>query len=87
MQTNPVCIASRYIHTPWCQSRSYINNAPTPDSPQSVHQHVLVMARDHMTRAFADATRTEDVMKAVLILSFWKEPDEAQAGFHFGRVS
>ncbi|KAK4689639.1 hypothetical protein P7C73_g462, partial [Tremellales sp. Uapishka_1] len=72
-----MCITSRYLST---QSRI------SPDSILSVHQQILVLARDHLTWAFADATSSLEVVQAITLLSLWKEPDDDKAGFYFNRA-
>jgi hypothetical protein len=83
---NAVCVASRYIGTDWCRL-PYRGVVVPPESPESVHQKILVLSRDHLIWAFAEASTSIDVLQALCILYIFKEPDDAQAGFYFSRVS
>ena len=84
---SPVCVASRYVNTEWCHSPYRPVTPLAPESPHSVHQQILVMSRDHMTWAFAEAACSIDVLQAMCLLFLYKEPDDDKAGFYFGRVS
>lgn len=81
-----VCVASRYIGTDWCRL-PYRSTVAPPESPESVHQRILVLSRDHLIWAFAEASCSIDVLQALCILFIFKEPEDAQAGFYFSRVS
>jgi hypothetical protein len=81
-----VCVTSRYLNTSVVNLPSNRPHVP-PSSAESVHQQILVLARDHLTLAFADAASYIDVVQAIMILSLWKEPDDDKAAFYFNRVS
>ncbi|WVR09288.1 hypothetical protein IAU60_006353 [Kwoniella sp. DSM 27419] len=77
----PVSVTSRYL-----SSLSATSQSVQPESAQSVHQQILVLARDHMTWAFAEAIATIDVVRAMVILAMNKEPDDDKAWYHISRV-
>lgn len=52
----------------------------------SVHQQIVVLARDHLTWAFADAASTLDVVRAIAFMSMFKEPDDEKPCFYFNRA-
>ncbi|WVQ95291.1 hypothetical protein IAU59_002386 [Kwoniella sp. CBS 9459] len=83
LYTAILCVTSRYLST----IASAENGTPiSPESAQSVHQQILVLARDHMTWAYAEATATIDVVRALVVLSINKEPDDDKAWFHISRA-
>lgn len=76
-----VTIASRYMNLlPGSTA------AAVPPSANSVHQQILVLARDQLMWAFAEAISNVDVVQAVMALCLWKEPDDDKAAFYFSRV-
>lgn len=77
----PVCITSRYL------SSTITGHPQSPTTANNVHHDIVVLARDHLTWAFAEAVSTIEVVQAVLALSLWKEPDDEKAAFFFNRVS
>lgn len=56
-------------------------------SANSAHQQIVILARDHLMWAFAEAVSTVDVVQAIVALCLWKEPDDDKAAFYFNRVS
>ncbi|OCF41076.1 hypothetical protein I317_05087 [Kwoniella heveanensis CBS 569] len=83
LYTAILCVTSRYLST----IASAENGTPiSPESARSVHQQILVLARDHMTWAYAEATATIDVVRALVVLSINKEPDDDKAWFHISRA-
>ncbi|WRT68771.1 uncharacterized protein IL334_005751 [Kwoniella shivajii] len=84
LYTSILCVTSRYLSslTPHTGDGSTIS----PESAQSVHQQILVLARDHMTWAFAEAIASIDVVRAMVILGLNKEPEDDKAGYHISRA-
>ncbi|WVF67722.1 hypothetical protein IAT40_002481 [Kwoniella sp. CBS 6097] len=83
LYTAILCVTSRYLSI----ISSAENGTPiSPESARSVHQQILVLARDHMTWAYAEATATIDVVRALVVLSINKEPDDDKAWFHISRA-
>ncbi|KAE8541996.1 hypothetical protein D1P53_002170 [Cryptococcus gattii VGV] len=58
----------------------------SPESAQSVHQQILVLARDHLTWSFAEAIADINTVRAMVILSLHKEPDDDKAGYYVSRA-
>lgn len=81
MLTQLVCIMSRYL-----SSVSPSGQTVSPESAQSVHQQILVLARDHLTWSFAEAIADINTVRAMVILSLHKEPDDDKAGYYVSRV-
>lgn len=80
-----VCVTSRYLNT--SAIRLHGSPDPTgPDSYESRHQQILLLANDHLVWAFAEAKRELEVVQAMLTLAIWKEPHEERAPFFFNRV-
>ncbi|KAL1406109.1 hypothetical protein Q8F55_007792 [Vanrija albida] len=75
-----LCITSRYL------SSTITGHPQSPTRASSVHHDIVVLARDHLTWAFAEAVSTIEVVQAVLALSLWKEPDDEKAAFFFNRA-
>lgn len=73
-----MCIGSRYI--------DQIGHAPQPLSHNQIHQNIVILARDHLMWAFAEAVSTVEVVQAIVAMSLWKEPDDDKATFYFNRV-
>jgi hypothetical protein len=84
LQLTQVCITSRYLSVLPLPSGS--RHSAHPESALSVHQQIVVLARDHLTWAFAEATSAIEVVQAMAIMCLWKEPDDDRAGFYFNRV-
>nr|XP_018261896.1 uncharacterized protein I303_06341 [Kwoniella dejecticola CBS 10117]OBR84054.1 hypothetical protein I303_06341 [Kwoniella dejecticola CBS 10117] len=84
LYTSILCVASRYLSS---LSR-HTTDGPnmSPESAQSVHQQILVLAKDHMTWAYAEAISSIDVVRAMVILTLNKEPDDDKAGYHMNRA-
>lgn len=64
-----------------------LGHEPMPLANNSAHQQIVILARDHLMWAFAEAVTTIDVVQAVVALSLWKEPDDDKAAYYFNRVS
>lgn len=81
LYTAILCIMSRYL-----SSVSLSGQAVSPESAQSVHQQILVLARDHLTWSFAEAVADINTVRAMVILSLHKEPDDDKAGYYVSRA-
>jgi len=66
---------------------SALGHEPMSLSANSAHQQIVILARDHLMWAFAEAVSTVDVVQAIAALCLWKEPDDDKAAFYFNRVS
>ncbi|KAK6911047.1 hypothetical protein L486_05300 [Kwoniella mangroviensis CBS 10435] len=84
LYTAILCVTSRYLSSLSPNTTDGPNMSP--ESAQSVHQQILVLARDHMTWTFAEAITSIDVIRAMVILTINKEPDDDKAGFHMNRA-
>ncbi|WVW85205.1 hypothetical protein I302_107243 [Kwoniella bestiolae CBS 10118] len=84
LYTAILCVTSRYLSSLSPNTTDGPNMSP--ESAQSVHQQILVLARDHMTWTFAEAITSIDVVRAMVILTINKEPDDDKAGYHMNRA-
>ncbi|KAK8854470.1 hypothetical protein IAR55_003208 [Kwoniella newhampshirensis] len=84
LYTAILCVTSKYLASlsPPDSDGSQIS----PESAQSVHQQILVLARDHLTWSFAEATADVNVVRAMAILCMFKEPDDDKAGYYMSRA-
>jgi hypothetical protein len=64
-----------------------LGHEPMLISANFAHQQIVILARDHLLWAFAEAVSSVDVVQAILALCLWKEPDDDKAAFYFNRVS
>ncbi|OWZ36828.1 hypothetical protein C351_04693 [Cryptococcus neoformans c8] len=81
LYTAILCIMSRYL-----SSVSPSGQTVSPESAQSVHQQILILARDHLTWSFAEAVADINTVRAMVILSLHKEPDDDKAGYYVSRA-
>lgn len=73
-----MCITSRHM--------SSVGHEPVPLSHNHIHQQIVILARDHLMWAFAEAAHTIDVVQAIVALCLWKEPDDDKAAYYFNRA-
>ncbi|WWC90316.1 uncharacterized protein L201_005249 [Kwoniella dendrophila CBS 6074] len=84
LYTAILCVTSRYLSS--LSTHTTDGQNISPESAQSVHQQILVLARDLMTWAFAEAIISIDVLRAMVILTMFKEPNDDKAGYHLNRA-
>ncbi|WWD19395.1 hypothetical protein CI109_103855 [Kwoniella shandongensis] len=84
LYTAILCVTSRYLSS--LSPPDSNGHQISPESARSVHQQILVLARDHLTWSFAEATTDINVVRAMVVLSINKEPDDDKAGYYISRA-
>ncbi|WVQ79767.1 hypothetical protein IAT38_001867 [Cryptococcus sp. DSM 104549] len=85
LYTAILCIMSRYLSSLSPANASEAGHI-SPESARSVHQQILVLARDHLTWSFAEGITSIDAVRAMVVLSLHKEPDDEKAGYYVSRA-
>ncbi|ODN77710.1 hypothetical protein L202_04853 [Cryptococcus amylolentus CBS 6039] len=81
LYTAILCVTSRYL-----PSITSNKHEVSPESARSVHQQILVSARDNLTWIFAEAIIDINAVRAMIVLALYKEPDDDKAGYYINRA-
>ncbi|WVQ72668.1 hypothetical protein IAR50_002227 [Cryptococcus sp. DSM 104548] len=81
LYTAILCVTSRYL-----PSITSSKHDISPESARSVHQQILVSARDNLTWVFAEAIVDINAVRAMIVLAMYKEPDDDKAGYYVNRA-